>query len=85
MHDAVELTPDPDAELSVVPDDDGTVVVTFPGGRLRRPAVATAALEVVARRERLTVGELVGLDRESRSVLARRLVREGVLTVAAGQ
>ena len=61
---------------------DGGVVVQLDDRRLRMPAAAGAAMAVVVAQTELTVGELVGLDRQSRVVLAGRLIREGVLELA---
>lgn len=48
---------------------------------LRMPVVAEQALATIAEGEPLVVGDLPGLDAEGRLVLARRLVREGLLEV----
>ena len=56
----------------------GTRVVTV-------PAEAYPALQELERREPVTAGRLHGLDPESSVVVARRLVREGVLVVSADQ
>lgn len=61
---------------------DGGVVVQLDDRRLRMPAAAGAAMAVVVAQTELAVGELVGLDRQSRVVLAGRLIREGVLELA---
>ncbi len=63
-------------------DADGGVVVQLADRRLRMPAAASAAMAVVGAKTELTVGELVGLDRSSRVVLAGRLIREGLLEIA---
>ena len=61
---------------------DGGVVVQLDDRRLRMPTAAGAAMAVVVAQTELTVGELVGLDRQSRVVLAGRLIREGALELA---
>jgi len=68
--------------LSTEIDADGGVVVQLADRRLRMPAAAGAAMAVVGAKTDLTVGELVGLDRSSRVVLASRLIREGLLELA---
>jgi bifunctional lysine-specific demethylase and histidyl-hydroxylase NO66 len=65
------LVPEPDGRLRVLLGDRSLVV----------PDHLRPALEEVARREELTPRDLTGLDLESALVLARRLVREGLLRV----
>lgn len=62
--------------------DDGDAVRVLLGDRvLRVPARVRPALEHVAAHHDLTPGDLPGLDPASALVLARRLVREGLLEV----
>jgi lysine-specific demethylase/histidyl-hydroxylase NO66 len=77
VHDDVELRRRDD--LSVSTADDGAVIAACADRRLRLPAVARQAMEVLASGHRVRVGDLPGLDEASRAVLARRLVREGML------
>ena len=61
----------------------GRLAVQLGDRELRMPSALEPAMRVVAGRDSFVVGELAPyLDRESRLVLARRLVREGLLTVA---
>ena len=59
------------AELSVMVGD----------RELRMPGWLEPAMTVIAGGERVIVADLSGLDEESRLVLVRRLVREGLLEV----
>ena len=61
--------------------DDGERVVVLLGDRsLTVPAWLRPALEEIRSRPAFAVGDLAGhLDPESRKVLCRRLVREGLL------
>ena len=62
---------------------DGTAVRLDLGDRvLRLPVTARPALEALLCGHGVTVGDLPGLDEGSRLVLARRLVREGMLVLA---
>jgi hypothetical protein len=47
------------------------------------PATTRPALDAVLGTEELAVADLVGLNASSRAVLARRLVREGLLVVSS--
>ena len=78
VHDDVRLRRRPGLVLRVAPDD-GDLVVEFADRRLRMPGHTGAALEVILGHDEFLVADLAGLDRTSRSVLARRLVREGLL------
>lgn len=73
----------PDSICEVAPDDDDLVVL-LGDRRLRLPRWLTSAMERIARSEMLRLGDLgdVVPDATSRAVLARRLVREGLLTTA---
>ena len=63
--------------------DGGHVVVVLADRELRLPADAEPALRVVLDRDTFVVGDLAPyLDDSSRLVLTRRLVREGLVTVA---
>jgi len=57
------------------------VVIEFPGGRVAGPVRIAPALRFVARSERFPVRALPDLGDDAKLVLARRLVREGVLTI----
>jgi bifunctional lysine-specific demethylase and histidyl-hydroxylase NO66 len=80
VHDDVRLRRRSGLGLRVAPDG-GDLVVEFADRRLRMPGHTGAALEVILGQDEFLVAELAGLDRSSRSVLARRLVREGLLQI----
>ncbi len=61
--------------------DDGMVVVDLADRHLRMPMSAARAMEALQQRRSLSVRDLAGLNESSRLVLARRLVREGVVDV----
>ena len=61
--------------------DAGTVSLVLPGKRLTLPAEAADALAQVLTGQTMQAGGLAGLDAASSLVVARRLVREGVLVV----
>lgn len=84
LDDATVLERRPGAVLRVVPGPDADRLRLLLGDRaLDVPARLAPAVEVVARRDRLSPADLAGvLDAESRLVLCRRLVREGLLRVA---
>ena len=66
-----------------VAEGDGRVELVLGDRRLRMPDRAAPAVRAVAERDALTPGDLrAHLDAPSRLVLARRLVREGVLRPA---
>lgn len=69
------------ARIAAEPAADGRLVLDLVDRRLLLPPITRSALEAVLAAETLTVGELVGIDEPSRQVLARRLVREGLLLV----
>jgi hypothetical protein len=71
---------DPAVICRVLVDGAGAVI-EFPGGRVAGPARITSALRFIARSERFPVRALPDLGDDARLVLARRLVREGLLTV----
>lgn len=62
-------------------DDDGRVVLHLADRTVRLPGHARAALDALLMGDDVAVGRLPGLDAAGRSVLARRLVREGLLEV----
>lgn len=63
---------------------DGRVILELVDRTLGLPAFTRPALEAIIAHEELAVADLVGLDDEgSRAVLARRLVREGLLEIVA--
>jgi hypothetical protein len=71
----------PGAICRVLIDGDGAVI-EFPGGRVGGPARIAAALRVVAGTERFPVRDLPdGLGDNEKLILARRLVREGLLSI----
>lgn len=59
----------------------GELSVLLGDRELRMPGWLEPAMTVIASGERVTVADLSGLDEESRLVLVRRLVREGLLEV----
>jgi mannose-6-phosphate isomerase-like protein (cupin superfamily) len=63
----------------------GRLTAVLGDRELRMPAALEPAMRLVAARDSFVVGELAPwLDQAGRLVLARRLVREGLLTVAGG-
>ena len=71
------------AMCRVLENDEG-VAIEFPGNRVTGPQRIAAALRFIAAHERFTVRELPDdLNAQGKVVLARRLVREGLLTLAA--
>jgi bifunctional lysine-specific demethylase and histidyl-hydroxylase NO66 len=73
--------PDNPALLADEPAADGRLVLELVDRRLLLPPITRDALEAVLTRATIRVGELVGIDESSRQVLARRLVKEGLLVV----
>ena len=61
---------------------DGRLTLELVDRRLHLPAACRAALEQLLTEPELQVGAIAGLDETSQVVLARRLVREGLLVVA---
>jgi ribosomal protein L16 Arg81 hydroxylase len=57
------------------------VIVRAQGHSVRLPIEAAAAVEILAAGESVRIGDLPRLDTESAIVVARRLVREAILTV----
>jgi lysine-specific demethylase/histidyl-hydroxylase NO66 len=77
------LVRNPAALCRVLENTEG-VAIEFPGNRVGGPHRIASALRFIAERSRFTAGELPGeLTDQSRLVLVRRLVREGLLNVAA--
>ncbi len=64
---------------ATVSEDADRVTIEFVDRRLSLPAFTGAALDAVARGAEFVVGALPGLDADSQTVLARRLLREGLL------
>ena len=65
----------------VIPGRD-PVSIRFPGNRTRAPKQLGPALEFIAKASRFKVGDLPGgLSDNSKLTLAKRLVRDGVLTI----
>jgi hypothetical protein len=59
-----------------------SVSIQFPGNRMRTPKQLGPALEFIAKASRFKVGDLPGgLSDNSKLMVARRLVRDGVLTI----
>lgn len=75
----VRLRPGPPPVLSDEPD--GRVRLDLVDRVLHLPPTARAALELLLGGSTVAVGDLPDLDEDSRLVLARRLVREGMLTL----
>jgi ribosomal protein L16 Arg81 hydroxylase len=68
------------AVCRVVDLENGGVAIEFPGNRVEGPHRIAAALRFIAGATRFAVRELPGeLNAEARLVLARRLIREGLL------
>jgi len=63
----------------------GTCKLRFGGGCLKGPARLRSAMEFVRDHPRFRAAELPGLDASGQVVLARRLVRMGLLRLSAGQ
>ncbi len=80
-HTLLRRRADNPARIAPEPAADGRLVLDLVDRRLLLPPIARAALQAVLSAETLTVGDLAGIDEPSRKVLARRLVREGLLVV----
>lgn len=62
---------------------DGQASIQFPGNKVSGPVAIEPALNVIAKTERFSAQELPGsLTEEAKLVLVRRLVREGLLSIA---
>lgn len=66
-------------------DDGSSVELELVDRTITFPAVARTALELLIGGQGVRVRDLPGIDEESRLVVVRRLVREGVLTVLGGR
>jgi len=60
---------------------DGTTTIHLHDREIRMPAIAGAAIDAILTQQTLAVRDLAGLNETSRLVLARRLVREGMLEI----
>ena len=69
------------ARLVDEPADDGRLVLELADRRLRLPQHTKRALVALLGNDEVAVGDLPGLDHDGRAVLARRLVREGLLEI----
>jgi lysine-specific demethylase/histidyl-hydroxylase NO66 len=75
-----------DQPAGVAVDDDGRIVLELADRRVLLPPVARPAIEALLTGGSLSIRSLPGIDDDSKLVLARRLVREGLLVpVAATQ
>lgn len=72
---------DIDVQRAPTFDPDGRIVLHLPDSTLRFPTVAGAALDVVLAGQPFVADDLCGLDAASRLVMARRLIREGVVGI----
>ena len=70
-----------EGSICIVDLVDGEVSALLGDRELRMPAWAEPAISLVATGEAIEVGDLPGLDSNGRIVLARRLIREGLLEV----
>ncbi|WP_369808551.1 MULTISPECIES: cupin domain-containing protein [unclassified Mycobacterium] len=62
---------------------EGQACIQFPGNKVTGPLSIEPALNVIAKMERFSVQDLPGfLTEEAKLVLVRRLVREGLLSIA---
>lgn len=82
LGDEVARRPDQPAVLREA-DDGERLVLELADRRLTLPAVARPALVAILATERIAIGALPGIDDKSKLVLARRLVREGLLVPSA--
>jgi hypothetical protein len=70
--------------ISRVSMEKGSVSIQYPGNRIRGPRQIAPALRFIAAASRFVVRSLPdSLTSESKLVLARRLVREGLLAIAS--
>lgn len=79
LDSVVVCRPDQAARLLPEPAADGRIVLELADRELRLPAVGRPAVERLLAGDPVAVGDLPGIDPESRVVLARRLVREQLL------
>jgi hypothetical protein len=66
-------------------DDEAHVLLELADRRITLPVVARPALEAILAADRFDVGALPGIDDDSKLVLVRRLVREGLLLPSAAE
>jgi hypothetical protein len=64
---------------------DGRSTIRFGSRNVSGPAHLLRAMELIRDRECFKIGDLPGLDDQSRIVLTRRLIREGLLRLARSQ
>jgi hypothetical protein len=65
-----------------VVEDAASVSIQFPGSRMRAPTHLRPALEFISKASRFPVGALPGgLSDNSKLILAKRLIRDGLLTI----
>jgi hypothetical protein len=65
-----------------VVQDEASVTIQFPGARMRAPTHLGSALEFISKATRFPVSALPGgLSDNSKLTLARRLIRDGLLTI----
>lgn len=83
VHDGVTLRRLAEAEVSAAGCGEERVAFEFAERRLLFPAMARPALEMIASRATFRLNEVVALDSPSRVVVARRLIREGLLQIVA--
>ena len=73
--------PDHPAAIAAEPAEDGRLVLDLFDRRVHLPPVARPALERLLAGAPTRVGDLPELDASSQLVLARRLVREGLIVI----
>ncbi len=72
----------PKAMVCRVIPEANSISIQFPGTRMRTPKQLGPALEFIAMASRFKVGDLPGgLSDKSKLTVAKRLVRDGVLTI----
>lgn len=59
-----------------------TVIIQFPGNAVTGPGYIAPALSFIAEKEEFTVRSIPSISDNSKLVLVRRLIREGLLTIA---
>lgn len=79
LRTVVALRPDQVAHRD--DDGDGRIAVVLPDRRIGLPAVGAAAVDLLLKGEPVAVADLPGIDDESKVVVVRRLIVEGVLAV----
>jgi hypothetical protein len=83
LDDATLLRRRPDQPARLSEADEGRVRLQLADRILDLPDAAGPALQLVLGRNEVVVGDLPGLGESGRDVLARRLVREGLLVVVS--